>query len=67
MTKQKLVKRLLKANPKARKQEQVIRETMKDLAALRRQGFGGPGYRLIVPFGDKQLRADEGLARRLSK
>lgn len=54
MTKKPNLDELLEANPKARKQEQVVRDAVRDLERLRKQGFGGRGYTLAPPFGEKR-------------
>lgn len=45
---------LLAANPKARKQEKVVREAMREIEKLRQGGFAGRGYSLTPPFGEKR-------------
>ena len=46
---------LLKANPKARKQEATVREAMRLIRRLRSQGFTDDGYELLPPFGEKTV------------
>ena len=63
-----LLKSLLKANPAAQKHEKAIREALKDVDQLRKDGFAGDGYRLVSPYGEKrQLRASEGMIERRPK
>jgi hypothetical protein len=45
---------LLKANPKAKKNEKAIRTALRDVRQLRQEGFGGDGYTLAPPFGSKR-------------
>ncbi|MHB1104239.1 MAG: hypothetical protein ACYC0C_16000 [Devosia sp.] len=63
MTKKPSLDELLKANPKAQKQEQVVRDAVRDLERLRKEGFGGRGYTLTPPFGEKR----QGLQRAKNK
>jgi hypothetical protein len=57
---------LLAENPAVANDEELIREVLASVRRLRREGFGGEGYRLVPPFGDKRrLRPDDGLASKL--
>jgi hypothetical protein len=49
------LEKLLSANPAAKKHETVIRETLQALRQMHQEGFGGEGYRLVPPFGEKQF------------
>lgn len=54
---------LLRKNRVARKQETVVRETLRDLKRLRKEGFGGKGYTLAFPFGEgRRIYTDDDLA-----
>jgi len=48
---------LLKANPKARKQEALIKQALEELRKLRSDGFGSEGYTLTPPFGEKRQQS----------
>lgn len=45
---------LLKANPKARQQEDQIKEALSELRKLRKEGLGSRGYSLVPPYGEKR-------------
>lgn len=52
---------LLTTNPKAKKHEKLLREALAEIKKLRAEGFGGEGYRLVSPYGDKrQLKGSTG-------
>ena len=56
---------LLKANPKAKKNERIIRDALRDVRKLRQSGLTGEGYNLVEPFGEKHtLNPSEGVIDR---
>jgi hypothetical protein len=54
MSKKQTMENLLKANPKAKQQEQVIKDALDELDKLRREGVATRGYNLVPPFGEKR-------------
>lgn len=52
-TKHRRLDKLLEANPIAKEAETVVREALDELEMLRRSGFGGNGFTLVSPFGEK--------------
>jgi hypothetical protein len=61
-TMKRILKAHLRANPKAKKHEKVIKETIKALNTLKDTGFGNTGYRLGSAYGG--TKAPQGTTRR---
>lgn len=51
------VKKILAANPKARRDEKVMREALSSVKSLRDMGIRPAGYALQSPFKKKNLAA----------